>query len=433
MTNVSLTAPAHREETMAPKLISSELHWLTITLSIYFVSIQYISFEIHTVITAVIGMAATLACFNKFRSNLPIIIGGLFILTISLVSSLFNHYDAFNNVKGFYYLSRPLIYVFTGSAFILIFGERRIINAIILAAFLASLVYIFKYHGDPLASINGRTYSRLKIGVGSFSWAIAIAVLTYGAVKHRYFINAAFHALVLTICVYALYLSDSRSYMLATAALTLILFSPSIIIKTGWIVSLSIVSLTIAISTPLLEMIGIPVPYRFISNLPLIGEMAPIQVNNFREMNINWRGFETRSAFEFLSNSAPHSLLFGRGLGSSLDLNYTFVSGSTSISNIPVFHNGYSLISMKSGLIGLATYSLCLVIATFFMTKRASLNPDHIKLIGIGCIIFAAYSTATTSGYYNGGESGALISFVIGAASTTQFVRRVRHRRRGSS
>ena len=81
-----------------------------------------------------------------------------------------------------------------------------------------------------------------------------------------------------------------------------------------------------------------------------------------KEINTNYRGFESaRALFTYLDGSYLN-LIFGHGLGKNIDLGVKVKLGENYLSEVPIIHNGYLLLLVKQGFLGV------LIFAVFFLS-----------------------------------------------------------------
>lgn len=85
-------------------------------------------------------------------------------------------------------------------------------------------------------------------------------------------------------------------------------------------------------------------------------ELSLQNFNKFNEVTWNWRGYETLRALDTFSSGNLFQVIAGHGFGSLVDLKMTMNLAGEDFKAIPVLHNGYAYILVKTGLIGLFSY-----------------------------------------------------------------------------
>ena len=94
----------------------------------------------------------------------------------------------------------------------------------------------------------------------------------------------------------------------------------------------------------------------------LLRSFSEVTVSNYQDeqdINNNWRGYEAyRTIATFLTGNAQQQV-FGQGFGALVDLDlYIKLGGDEEYRYIPITHNGYVYILIKTGLLGLICYAL---------------------------------------------------------------------------
>jgi O-Antigen ligase len=86
----------------------------------------------------------------------------------------------------------------------------------------------------------------------------------------------------------------------------------------------------------------------------------------YQDINNNWRGFEAARAAKTYADFGGLDKLVGSGFGTMVDLGFAMKLGNTgeSFEFVPLLHNGYMELLVKTGLLGLSLFiTLCIQIA----------------------------------------------------------------------
>lgn len=128
---------------------------------------------------------------------------------------------------------------------------------------------------------------------------------------------------------------------------------------------------------------------------------------SIRDININFRAFETERALEQFGQGSILSMLFGQGFGATVDLGITMPlqisdTGFVGVREIGSFHNGYIFLLVKTGFVGLALYVALLVY--LYRTGRAHVGntENDSKLIAAKLLQFSAVTLAATTFFIGG-------------------------------
>jgi len=104
-------------------------------------------------------------------------------------------------------------------------------------------------------------------------------------------------------------------------------------------------------------------------------ELAISDYQDMGDINLNYRGFVT-----FQSSSLKQQIL-GNGFGSLLDLGVTLNLAGIDYQAIPVLHNGYAYILLKTGLLGILCYFIFyLKVLKYAFTCKDSINEERLLL-----------------------------------------------------
>ncbi|MEM6785221.1 MAG: hypothetical protein AAF624_15985 [Bacteroidota bacterium] len=121
--------------------------------------------------------------------------------------------------------------------------------------------------------------------------------------------------------------------------------------------------------------------------------------------NENWRGFEMYRAVRQYAEGSPVERLVGTGLGTKVDLGIRIPLGDRYFRYIPLLHNGYGMLLVKTGLIGAILYLL--VFVQFLrrarhLGRRTTHGETRLAaMICVGCTLSVLLATLVISGLLN--------------------------------
>lgn len=135
-------------------------------------------------------------------------------------------------------------------------------------------------------------------------------------------------------------------------------------------------------------------------------KVAPIEAfstrvnrGDWKDFNDNYRSYENIRTIEQLSYNK--TLLFGEGVGSQVDLKQEIFLGDMMLRKISILHNGYMIVILKSGFVGLFIY-LFSIFPLFKKEKRIDNdNLVNINLLFVGTGLFLIFSNWVFMGFYN--------------------------------
>lgn len=180
------------------------------------------------------------------------------------------------------------------------------------------------------------------------------------------------------------------------------------------IVVLSIVSYTaIYYSYPRRSAEGLEGFLYKIKVAPMEAFKTKINREDWKEFNDNYRSYENIMTIRQVTGEGVTATLFGKGLGSKIDLRQEVYLGDMKLRFISILHNGFMIVFLKSGLLGLLIYSFTIIY--FFKKTESNVNiVKQINLLFLGTGVFLFVSNWVFLGFYNLTESKSiLIGFLI--------------------
>jgi hypothetical protein len=121
-----------------------------------------------------------------------------------------------------------------------------------------------------------------------------------------------------------------------------------------------------------------------------VTEIAVSDYHNMSDINFHWRGFESYRVWAtFLSGNLSQQI-FGQGFGALVDLGFVMPLGGNKFRYIPVFHNGYAYILIKTGLIGLACYVFFYISVIRYSVRYCQTTNGEQEILArllLGCVL----------------------------------------------
>ena len=124
-----------------------------------------------------------------------------------------------------------------------------------------------------------------------------------------------------------------------------------------------------------------------------------VNEDDYVDFNDNYRSVENIRTLRQMEISNIETILFGKGLGSTVDLNRKVWLGDTQLRHISVLHNGFMTVYLKSGVVGVFILTISIVLLFRF---RKSNNPigQRINYLLTGTAIFLFVSYWVFMGFY---------------------------------
>jgi hypothetical protein len=139
-----------------------------------------------------------------------------------------------------------------------------------------------------------------------------------------------------------------------------------------------------------------------------------INKNDWKDFNDNYRSFENILTIKEVQKDGIRSVIFGKGLGSTMNIGQKIHTTDGSIlQHISVAHNGFMTILLKSGLLGV--FFLCITIFLLYRQKFGdNILINNINLLLMGTSVFLIISYWVFMGlYFKLDNKSIIIGFLI--------------------
>lgn len=368
------------------------------------IAIPYLDHFELTIITWTVGVLVTVSK-SYSTSILKITIPFFIVLLIAFFIMFFYDYEKYYIIRDVTYLMKPIIGFFIGYQVCkrnLQNGFKLLINTALLIAIAHIAVVVFAFVVYRISTVNEiREYG------GYFSdyevYILAILIfhkkfqLEYSKKKILFFT---------AIIGFSVFL-----YLARTNFLQLLIL---VVAMKGYF-KITAQSITVFISIILLSIIGYSTvlyinPKRngegveaFLYKIKVAPSetfKTKIKRDDYKDFNDHYRAYENIMTIRQVSKGGIVDVLFGKGLGSRIDLRQKVYLGDMELRFISILHNGFMIVFLKSGLLGLFIFFYTIY---FFFIKRKSNNEliNNINLLFIGTGVFLILSNWVFLGFYN--------------------------------
>jgi O-antigen ligase len=367
------------------------------------------------IISVVILITLFFLIFNPLgnKTNLGFLpfIGPLLFLPVIGLHGIFQ-YNIYESLKDLWYLTNPILVFLIGYLLMVYIRDlATLMKIILLASVFISLYHIsffvinpeliYKNHIEIRSSSAGRGYVISIIGLAillSFSKQIFNESRIY---KQPIFLFCFFSL------SFSVFLSFSRTLYLGIIILLPIFFG--VLDKEGKVRKIFILLSGVMILLLVLTNSGMNVVIdrnhnNFFSKFyRSINEVLISDYSSEEDINRYWRGYESYKGIVAYLSGNVFELLAGRGIGFLTNIGIYIKLGDKYFHSIPVFHNGYVYLLVKTGVIGCGLYLLFLYrIFRFGYTmnkQEAFINVAAKIIIGLSIILFV--TTFFIAGLFN--------------------------------
>lgn len=355
---------------------------------------------------------------NYSFSLLKLILPYIIILGLAIIVSFYYEYRAYFIIRDITYLIKPVIGFFLGFQLC----KRNFQNAfqlivktgvfIAICHIIVILVAIFVFRAFTVADL--RFYS----GYFSDYEIYALVIILFHKQFNLNYSRKTFLILV-SIVGFSAFMYLARTNFIQFIILVLALKGYLVLNKKsltiiGSILLTSVVGYFFIVSTnPRRNAEGLEGFLYKIKVAPMEPFKSKINREDYRDFNDNYRSYENIMTVRQVSRDGIVPVIFGKGIGSQIDLKQEVYLGDMKLRFISILHNGFMIVFLKSGLLGIFIY-LYTIFYFFGRVKTENEIIKSINLLFIGTGVFLFISNWVFLGFYNLTETKTvLIGFLI--------------------
>lgn len=355
---------------------------------------------------------------NYSVSLIKLIVPFLLILLIAFVVSFKYDYQTYFIIRDITYLLKPVIGLFLGYQ-LCQKNLKNAFNLVVTAGVFIAVCHILIIV-NAIFYFGVRTVADLRFYSGYFSdYEIytLIILLFYKKFDLNY---SKKKALILTLIVgFSAFMYLARTNFIQFLILFLALkgyfaVNRKSITIFATIILVSIIGYSAVLSiNPRRDAEGVEGFLYKIKVAPLEPFKSKINREDYKDFNDNYRSYENIMTIRQVTRDGITPTIFGKGLGSQIDLKQEVWLGDMNLRFISILHNGFMIVFLKSGLLGILIYLY--TIFYFFKTRKSENQVvQNINLLFIGTGVFLFISNWVFLGFYNLTESKTiLIGFLI--------------------
>lgn len=149
------------------------------------------------------------------------------------------------------------------------------------------------------------------------------------------------------------------------------------------------------------------------------------------QITTNWRGFEAARAYETWRTGSVGQQIFGHGMGAATDIGFYYdLSEDYSVRYLPILHNGYLMVLVKYGILGVALFVAFMASPFFLFTRTDDLHTKLVQNIGLTASVILLVTTASITGPLNISSLDGITLF-MGWGIGQHFQMRITHSKQG--
>jgi O-antigen ligase len=316
-------------------------------------------------------------------------------------------------LKDAWYYSNPAVVIAVGFVLGRLLNDvNRGLRAFVIGGTLVALFHLMSFVLHPELLMRQATQIRALTGTGYYATSLVVILLVgwWGRWRSALGLSPSFASLSLLLCSASTVLSFSRT--MAMVVVLGVLAMAGFFARREWLrigLFVAVLALGLAALQASVDTSSVQAKRSFIGKLARSADELSVQdYSNRLDINTNWRGYETSRALDSWKQAGVARQIFGQGFGAQVDLGL-FQNLSTdsrsAVRFIPIFHNGYAYLLVKTGLVGVLLYLGALLWMYRVARRTAAGDPnDPATLRGRalqGCVVVLAVSTWVVAGAFN--------------------------------
>jgi len=340
-----------------------------------------------------------------------LLFGGILILAV--FSSFFNEFSTYNFIRDITYLAKPILGLLIGYQLCKTRLKEPLKTVIYTGVVLAIIHLWIVFYG--ITFVGFRNIHQIRGYAGYFSdFEVYVIVLL---LFHRDFnieISSKQKKWFLTILILSSLFYLSRTNFIQFGILFLALKGYFVLNKKRLIALISIVFTglllysAIVYYNPRRNGKGIEAFLYKVKIAPAEPFKTKINTEDYKDFNDNYRSVENINTVKQIINDDWFTIIFGKGLGSKVDLQQEVWLDNTQLRYISILHNGFMTIFLKSGIIGV----FLLFISIFLLFRKQKPEPlliNKVNYLFTGTAFFLFISYWVFMGFYFKADTKAIL------------------------
>lgn len=344
-----------------------------------------------------------------------------FIVLVGL-HGLVRH-DLYDALKDAWYVLYPALAFLTG--FTLMRGFKRVealIGATLVASLLTAAVHLSVFAVKPGLLTLPATAIRDFAGTGYYVTCLGLALplgglAVPGLIARR---QRALAAIAFLASCASLTLAFSRTLPIVAAILLVALVFPVTLRRAiAFVAAVTVIAGVVAAgglnADSALRYRGGDLLKKWTR---VLDELEVKEYSTLSQINQNWRGHESARGIATWESGNPLQRIVGQGFGKSVDIGlFINLSVKEKSRYIPILHNGYVYLLVKTGVLGLAAYLWALIYMAVIGVRHARFEEPQVAALGrllVALVLVFAVTTVAISGLFNKRELVPLAMFAGG-------------------
>jgi len=364
-------------------------------------------FHMQPVVLGLSGVIIFMPLKNHFAAIKVIRLFALLMIPVLIGLIVGMHNDLYLVFKDLYYFSMPVFIILSGILLACRLEIGQFLKVLVYAGAITSIMVTaisISYNGfGALTDPYSAHYAIGIVGTPGPPVALACLLLTKKfdiKIFSRFWFNA-----FVALNTLGIYMFASRSYFIIAICFLVLLVANRI--KRAWIIPVvaCVAMLIFVMPTDLFKSNSSSSSFTD----KIIGSFGEVTIGNYsseQDINLRYRGYETFMALNSYAEGSEPEQLFG-GLGKLVDLKtFVHLGEDADFRYIPVLHNGWMYLLVKTGITGVLTYLLIFfgLIVTNWRKYADVQAPPIIRLfaaLNIGCVVSLLVTNYIVTSFFN--------------------------------
>ena len=341
------------------------------------------------------------------------------ILFLAFLSSFFNDYKSYDFIRDITYLIKPILGLLVGYQLCrnyLLNPFKSVIYAGVFLGILHLIIVFYYFFIHGVRDIHG-----LRFEAGYFSdfevYAL-VAVLFHKELgvelsrkmKIQFIVvlavSSMFYLARINFIQFAVLFMAMKGYFVVNRRMVIVLSSI--------VVSCVVFYAAILYVNPRRNGKGFEAFLYKVKIAPIEPFKTTFVKGDWKDFNDNYRSVENILTVRQMTSDKAGMVIFGKGLGSRVDLNQIVLLDGVEMQYISILHNGYMTVFLKSGIIGV----LILILSIFLLLKAKNSHPEfrYYNYMLVGSVLFLWLSYWVFMGFYFKADTKSILIGLLLAA-----------------
>ena len=316
-------------------------------------------------------------------------------------------------LKDLWYLVKVLLIAMVG--IMIGFKAQPSLKWLQITVFYSALAIFIELLIFGVATMSGQSAMLLPAFVPIF-----IAIFYLRSTSHKKTRDKMLCWLLGALVLAAILLSESRTTLLVTFIVW--------IGAAGYFQSKTKITLC-AVALVAVAIVAVPqLPLYDPHNISFLGkvqnsltELSFVAGDEMTSITANWRGFEALRAYKAWQTGSFGQQLFGQGLGATTDIGFYYnLSESYWVRYLPILHNGYFMVLVKYGVLGVALFVAFMAFPLFLRLRTSDPYSKLGQKMAVTASVVLLVTTLSITGPLNISKLDG-ITMIMGWALGVQF------------